>query len=232
MRVLHLGSAMPERRADEMLRRLSTYAKADHNELKRQYLHARPVAVRCYNETAATDSLPCWDNALQTLPGDHGILERVGISVAAFGGSSSGVGQSFSIANWALEGRRSWLSDTLENDELKLIVDKRDAAEEEELFEIAQSIWCRCKFWISRASGPIRSLDGAGRADRQDRGAKSPWTTTLQQKLLSLDVAVTSWPRSLLEMPQRRPKLQGTWLFLLTAPCGLRSMRRSRTSST
>ena len=68
---------------------------------------------------------------------------------AAWTCSSCGVEKAFSMAQWAVEGRRSWTTDALETDELKLLVDRNDD-EEAELFDEAQRCWKDAGYGLPR----------------------------------------------------------------------------------
>ena len=92
-------------------------------------------------------------------------LNELLLLLTAFCPVLSGVEQNCSLAQWALEGLRAWLSDQLENEELKLLCDHR-SDEEEALINQARIIWVRSGFGKPRASGPL------GRAPRSDAGVK------------------------------------------------------------
>ena len=140
MSVFSFRKAMTWARTKECLDRLATYAQVDPEVLADEFQYAQPLA-RQFHEKG--DSEPeCWQQTLSMLDGAQ-VLPRILVSVAAFGGSSSGVEQAFSMTNWALEGRRSWMSGSFQNNELKLIVDRRNNLEDSDIISRAQKIWVR-----------------------------------------------------------------------------------------
>ena len=90
-----------------------------------------------------------------------GINEKL----AAFSVTTAGVEQAFTFAQLAHEARRSWMTDSLAENELKILADCRDPGEWPTLLDIARKVWTQCRFGIPRASGP-------GRKPRKDHGIK------------------------------------------------------------
>ena len=74
------------------------------------------------------------------------------VRAAAFFASSSGCEHTFSATQWAHEGCRGFISNELEEDELKLMCDRN--ADDFELVELAQRIWVDAGYGVPRVSGP------------------------------------------------------------------------------
>ena len=63
----------------------------------------------------------------------------------------------FSFAQWALQGRRAWLSNYVEEDELKLLVDKHPE-EESALLQAARRNWVHFGFGQPRVGTQVCPL--------------------------------------------------------------------------
>ena len=120
-----------------MLKRLATYSGVDATVLGQEFNYLRPLADRFHSEGMTEPE--SWQKAVCEGGAVCSVLPRILVSTAAFGGSSSGVEQAFSLVNWALEGRRSWMSGTVLNNELKLLVDQR-ASEDTDVIKLAQAM--------------------------------------------------------------------------------------------
>ncbi len=63
-------------------------------------------------------------------------VSKVTDELAAFSLTTSGVEQAFTFAQWSNEARRSWMTSSLEENELKIVADCRDPADWPELLEL------------------------------------------------------------------------------------------------
>ncbi len=158
-----------------MLHTLATFFGAGFHDLQREYHQLRPGAKHSFVQQPGRSVSEHWLPSSKSRFRDFPLTRRILRSVEGFGGSSSGVEQAFSIAQWALEGRKSWLSGNLENDHLVLICD-RDNYTEKELAKKAQEIWVQCGYGRPGASGltGIGAAPGTGREARRDAGVKRP----------------------------------------------------------
>jgi hypothetical protein len=106
----------------------------------------QPVALAKMRAAPNLTTLDAWKAALDHLCASRkactnsAALASVLARYAAWAGSTSGVERNFSMYRWAVEGRRAWVDDNLENDELKIICD-HNAAEEDEVSRLAQHVW-------------------------------------------------------------------------------------------
>jgi hypothetical protein len=78
------------------------------------------------------------------------VLMSVLARYAAWSGSTCGVERAFTLAQWAVEGRKSWASDALETDEMKLLVD-RWTHEDDVVVSKAREVWKWMKYGKPRA---------------------------------------------------------------------------------
>ena len=159
------------------LNRLATHFRIDPDVLVREH-EAVHMQARLAFEDAGIDANPmcCWLSAAKAA--NAACLASILPSVSAFGGSTSGVEQAFSLGAWALEGRRQ-LSGEASCSELKIVVDTQLPVSG--IIKGAQSSWVRRKFGKPRASGPV-SFDERGgkigRTLRRDFGVKRPHSSS------------------------------------------------------
>ncbi len=100
--------------------------------------------------------------------------------LAAFSGSTSGVEQRFSAAQWAMSGRRLWQSEALEAEELKLIADKMPDWEVEKMIDYARATWQRVGYGKPRRSGAARPLRRVDLGKRRRAPGSDPATEVSQ----------------------------------------------------
>ena len=130
----------------------------DEDRLTQEYRACRSSALTIWQEQPAQPCCAIWSKACREWGGAQrpAALQKILVKLAAFCPSSSGVEQSFSLAQWTLDARRAWLSQGLEGDELKVVCDQRTSdfqTGRESLLAGAQRIWARC-YGVPRASGP------------------------------------------------------------------------------
>jgi hypothetical protein len=157
--------------ATSKLNRLATHFRVDQSVLAGEY-EAVHLQARLSYEVAGIDANPlcCWLSAAKAAKAD--IMVSLLPSIAAFGGSTSGVEQAFSLGAWAIQGGRQ-LSGEAGSSELKIIVDHELPVES--IIKTAQSSWVRCKFGKPRLSGPVSFNEQGckiGRPFRRDKGVK------------------------------------------------------------
>ena len=124
--------------------------------------------------SASTPTIDAWKAAVfhvdtrgrgrSAAANDTTTLVKCLVRAAAFSASSSGCEHTFSVTQWAHEGRRGFISCELEEDELKLMCDRN--GDDDELVALARRIWADAGYGTPRASGPNT------RATRVDKGIK------------------------------------------------------------
>ena len=120
--------------------------------MTQEYRACRSSALTIWQEQPAQPCCAIWSKACREW-GGAAALQKILVKLAAFCPSSSGVEQSFSLAQWTLDARRAWLSQGLEGDELKVVCDQRTSDTNKSLLAGAQRVWARC-YGVPRASGP------------------------------------------------------------------------------
>ena len=114
---------------------------------------------------SAFTTVQIWEEARRRADAATTTTERVLDDLEAFCVTTSGVEHTFSYAQWSHDARRSWLSGSSQEDELKILADCRVPSDWPELCEIARQVWQRCNYGTPRISGPTR-------APRRDCGVK------------------------------------------------------------
>ena len=157
-----------------------------------QYEHVAHVALQKRRGGSRVPTLAAWRLALEHCKASwkHGghvqdcepfqELETVLVRFAAWSGTTSGVEHTFSITQWALQGRRTWVSSPLEVDELKLLVDKTPRKSR------------RC-FVLRAAYGSACALAVPGAAPRIASTRAASATPTSCPRLLGLRSAGELW---------------------------------------
>ncbi len=114
---------------------------------------------------AGLGGVELWEAAIVATEGAFSNVLKVDDEVAAFSVTTSGVEQTFTHAQWSHEARRSWMSSSLAENELKIIADCREPSAWPELLARARDVWTKMRYGTPRASGP-------GRRARKDLGTK------------------------------------------------------------
>ena len=140
--------------AHVQLERIAETLSEDAGTLINEFDQFAPRAKMEARGSSSTPTINAWSSALDTSKVCPAVLPKALLRAAAFSASSSGVEQAFTLGMWAHEGRRGWLSEGLEEDELKLMVDRNGPDEDKELCELARKIWSDAGYGQPRRSGP------------------------------------------------------------------------------
>ena len=172
--------------------RLAQVFKVDPAELKAQILAHRPIAARIKASSYGFDNRAAWQAAVRKTQGHHGTkaaypanaLMAVLTRYLAFGMSTSGVEQSFSVGLRALEPARLNMSEDIEEATLRFATLKWQRSESDSelpklLVQRARELWVECGFGQSRTHTAQRADSGIKRHHSADaepgEGGERAW---------------------------------------------------------
>ena len=124
---------------DGNVRRVAKLQHEDEMTLRWETHQMRPIALQDFVK-GGLSNLDAWKQAIARVPGSLDTLRRVLIAFASYGASSSGVEQNFSKALRAISPQQKSGSEELENDLLKVILD-RDEKDERQVVANAKEVW-------------------------------------------------------------------------------------------
>jgi hypothetical protein len=168
-----------------MLARVCEVSVAD---LVQGYEFALPIAARKKKTAPHLSSLEAWKAAVDHVRSSRKLTSHVRalvgvlIRFAAWTGTSCGVERSFTMHQWAVEGRRAWTTDELENDELKLLCD-RDQDQDEVISERARSIWTETGYGVARVEYKTRIDAGTKRKRTGNEVSEVAWIKRRRDKV-------------------------------------------------
>ena len=135
----HVYDELGREELDNNICRVAKLQNEDEMTLRWETHQTKPIALQSFVKDGHTN-LDAWKQAIARFPGSLETLRRTLIAFAAYGASSSGVEQDFSKALRAISPQQWSGSEELENDLLKVILD-RDEKDEQQVIANAKEVW-------------------------------------------------------------------------------------------